>query len=85
MNFGFTFQTFIKQYEPVSFLLFWGGGSHFNSARMPVMLPSSKVYLLGTNIAIRFCTFSNFVELKVLLVIVDHFVYCIQFPFIICC
>ena len=42
-NYGFIFQTFIKQYiNLLSFLLFWRV-SGFKSARMPVMLPSSNV------------------------------------------
>ena len=41
-NSGFAFQTFVKPYEPVILPPFMDGASHFNSARMPVMLPSSK-------------------------------------------
>ena len=39
-NSGFFFQTVVKQYEPVILSPFLQG---FNSARMPVMLPSPKL------------------------------------------
>ena len=51
---GFTFQTFVKQYESIILppLL-----HRFSCSSMPVMLLSSRVSFLVTNLAALFCTF----------------------------
>ena len=54
--FCFTLQTSNK--SRLSVLLFLRD-SHLSCSRMPVILPSSKVLFLVTNLAARFCTFSN--------------------------